>query len=266
MTVAEEESTETGRMTLVEHLTELRRRLIWSFVAIAVGAVVCWMAYDWIIDFLLEPYCRSLPEDQRAETDVFGAGCKLYVRDPLEPFSVRLTVAGYGGLALAMPGVLWQLWRFIAPALYAHEKKYAIPFVFGGVALFALGASLAYWSIPRALKFLADLGGEELISLFSPQQYLGFVIKMIVAFGIGFQFPIVLIFLQIIGILDNRVLRKNRSYALVGIVVMVAVITPSGDPFTLLVLSVPMYLFYELAILYGVLRNRRLRKREAGST
>jgi sec-independent protein translocase protein TatC len=115
------------------------------------------------------------------------------------------------------------------------------------------------------LQFLAGIGGEDLIALFSPQQYLGFVIKMIVAFGIGFQFPIVLIFLQIIGILDNRTLRKNRSYALVGIVVMVAVITPSGDPFTLMVLSVPMYLFYEISILYGVLRNRLLRKREAKS-
>ena len=265
MTDIEEESTTSGRMSLVDHLAELRTRLIWSFAAIAAGAVVCWIAYDWILDFLLEPYCQSLPEEQRAQTDVFGAGCKLYVRDPLEPFSVRLTVAGYGGLALAMPVVLWQLWRFIAPALYSHEKKYAIPFVAGGVSLFALGASLAYWSIPRALQFLAGIGGEDLIALFSPQQYLGFVIKMIVAFGIGFQFPIVLIFLQIIGILDNRTLRKNRSYALVGIVVMVAVITPSGDPFTLMVLSVPMYLFYEISILYGVLRNRLLRKREAKS-
>ena len=262
----EEQSTDDGRMTLVEHLTELRSRLIRSFIAIAVGAVVCWIAYDWILEFLLEPYCRTIPEEQREQTEVFGAGCNLYVRDPLEPFSVRLTVAGYGGLALAMPFVLWQAWRFIAPGLYSHEKKYAIPFVVGGALLFLLGAGLAYWSIPRALTFLADIGGEDLIALFSPQQYLSFVIKMIVAFGIGFQFPIVLIFLQIVGILDNRTLRRNRSYAIVGIVVLVAVITPSGDPFTLLVLSVPMYLFYEISILYGVLRERRLRKREARSS
>jgi sec-independent protein translocase protein TatC len=263
--LTDEESTDEGRMTVVEHLTELRTRLIRSFIAIALGAVICWFAYDWILDFLLEPYCQSLPPDQRAQTDVFGAGCKLYVRDPLEPFSVRLTVAGYGGLALAMPVVLWQMWRFIAPGLYVHEKKYAVPFVVGGVMLFALGAGLAYWSIPRALQFLADIGGEELIALFSPQEYLGFVIKMIIAFGIGFEFPIVLIFLQIIGILDNRTLRKYRSYAVVGIVILVAVITPSGDPFTLMVLSVPMYLFYEFSILFGIVRNRRLRKREAAS-
>jgi sec-independent protein translocase protein TatC len=242
--VADEESTEDGRMTLVDHLTELRSRLIRSFIAIAVGAVVCWIAYDWILDFLLEPYCQTLPEDQRVETEVFGAGCNLYVRDPLEPFSVRLTVAG----------------------LYVHEKRYALPFVFGGAALFLLGAGLAYWSIPRALTFLANIGGEDLIALFSPQQYLGFVIKMIVAFGIGFEFPIVLIFLQIVGILDNRTLRRNRAYAIVGIVVLVAVITPSGDPFTLMVLSVPMYVFYEISILYGIVRNRRLQRREARAT
>jgi sec-independent protein translocase protein TatC len=138
--------------------------------------------------------------------------------------------------------------------------------VFGGAVLFVLGGGLAYWSIPRALRFLANIGGKDLIALFSPQEYLGFVIKMIIAFGVGFEFPIVLIFLQIIGILDNRTLRKYRSYAIVGIVVLVAVITPSGDPFTLMVLSVPMYLFYELSILFGILRNRRLRNREAAST
>ncbi len=260
-------STDDGqRMTLVEHLAELRRRLIISFVAIAVGAVVCWIAYDQILDFLLDPYCRSLREDERVATGVFGDGCNLFVTDPLEPFSVRLTVAGYGGLILAIPVVLWQIWRFIAPGLYSHEKKYAIPFMVSGVLLFFLGAGLAYWSIPRALEFLSDIGGDDLIELFSPSEYLSFVIKMIVAFGIGFEFPIVLIFLQILGVLDNKQLRAVRQYAVVGIVVLVAVITPSGDPFTLMVLSVPMYLFYEIAILFGRIRNRRARKAAASAS
>ncbi|MFQ5558196.1 MAG: twin-arginine translocase subunit TatC [Acidimicrobiales bacterium] len=254
-----------GQMTLVEHLAELRGRLIKSFVAIAIGAVICWIAYNQILDFLLEPYCRTLPPEQRDAAGVFGSGCKLFVRDPLEPFSVRLTVAGYGGLALAMPVVLWQAWRFVAPGLYRHEKRYAIPFVLSGVLLFFLGAGLAYWSVPRALSFLANIGGEELIALFSPQAYLGFIIKMMVAFGIGFEFPIALIALQIVGMLDNRTLRRVRSYAIVGIVVLVAVITPSGDPFTLMVLSVPMYLFYEISILYGIIHDRRRRKRETAT-
>ena len=256
---------EGGHMTLMEHLSELRNRLIKSAVAVVVGAVACWILYPFILDFLLEPYCRTFPPEERVDTALFGpdGGCNLFVTSPLEPFSVRITLVGYSGLALAMPVLLWQGWRFIAPGLYRHEKRYAIPFVAAGVVLFFLGAGLAYWSLPRALDFLKDIGGPDLVSLFSPQQYLGFVVKMRVAFGVAFQFPIVLIGLQAMDIVENRTLRRIRSYAVVGIVILVAVITPSGDPFTLMALSIPMYAFYELAILWGVLTRRRQRKREA---
>ena len=256
---------EGGHMTLMEHLAELRNRLIKSVVSVAVGGVLCWIFYRWILDFLLEPYCRTFPIEDRIDSALFGSdgGCNLYVTNPLEPFSVRLTVAGYGGLALAMPVVLWQGWRFVAPGLYRHEKRYAVPFVVAGTLLFFLGAGLAYWSLPRALDFLVSIGGPDLKSLFSPKPYLGFVVKMMVAFGIAFQFPIALIGLQAMGIVENRTLRRIRSYAVVGIVVLVAVITPSGDPFTLMALSVPMYLFYEMSILWGVLAGRRRRRREA---
>ena len=248
-------------MTLMEHLTELRRRIVISLIAIAVGAIACWIAYPGILDFLLEPYCRSLPEADRTATDVFGSRCQLYARNPFEPFSVRVSVAGYGGLIAAMPVLLWQLWRFVAPGLFSHEKRFAVAFMVSGVTLFFAGAALAYWSIPRALEFLSALGGEDLVEWYSPNEYLGFVIKMIVAFGIGFEFPIVLIFLQLLGIVENESLRGVRRYAVVGIVALVAVITPSGDPFTLTVLSVPMYLFYEFAILFGRIRNRRAKKK-----
>ncbi len=256
---------EGGHMTLMEHLAELRSRLIKSAVAVAAGAVVCWIFYGFILDFLLEPYCLTFSVQDRIDSHLFGpdGGCNLFVTDPLEPFRVRMTVAGYGGLALAMPVLLWQGWRFIAPGLYRHEKRYAVPFVAAGVLLFFLGGALAYWSLPRALNFLVEIGGPDLVSLFSPQRYLGFVVKMMVAFGIAFQFPIVLIGLQAMGIVENRTLRRIRSYAVVGIVILVAVITPSGDPFTLMALSIPMYAFYELSILWGVLTRRRKRKREA---
>ena len=248
-------------MTLVEHLAEFRSRLIKSFLAVAVGGVACWVLYPFILDLLLRPYCQTFPIEERVDSGLFGpgGGCNLFVTDPLEPFSVRLTVAGYGGVTLAMPVVLWQTWRFVAPGLYKHEKRYALPCVLGGMVLFLSGAGRAYWSLPRALDFLALIGGADLVSLFSPQRYLGFVIKMMVAFGIAFQFPIVLIALQAVGLVGNRTLRKNRSYASVGIVVLVAVITPSGDPFTLMALSVPMYAFYEIAILWGVISARRER-------
>ncbi len=237
-----------GRMALIEHLAELRRRLIISFVAIGVGAILSWVLYPQIIDFLLRPYC---------DTKSTAANCRLYVQNPLEPLGVRLIVASYGGIILAVPVVLWQLWRFIAPGLKSNEKRYAIPFMLSGVGLFALGGGLAYWSLPRAFQFLQSLGGESFQEIFSPLEYVGFVIKMIVAFGIGFEFPIVLIFLQILGVVHNRTLRAVRRYAIVGIVVVVAIVTPSGDPYTLMVMSVPMYLFYEIAIIFGRVRERR---------
>jgi len=249
-----------AQMTLMEHLTELRRRLIVCFAAVAVGAVGCWIVSDWIIEFLLDPYCDVLA-DRDDQTQ-----CSLYITTPLEPFSVKLTVAGYGGLAAAIPVIMWQLWRFIAPGLYSREKRYALPFVVTGVLLFFAGAALAYWSIPQALGFFLSLGGENFVEIFKPSEYLGFVIKMIVAFGIGFEFPILLVFLQLLEVVDNKTLRRGRRYALVGIVAGVAVITPSGDPFTLIVLSVPMYGFYEISILFGLLRVRRARKAAAAGS
>ncbi len=237
-----------GQMSLMEHLAELRKRLIISFASIAVGAVICWIAYGEIIDFLLKPYCDTKAADE---------SCRLFVQNPLEPFNVRISVASYGGIVLAMPVIMWQVWRFIAPGLKSSEKRYAIPFMAASISLFALGGSLAYWSLPRALEFLQSLGGENFEEIFSPIEYVGFVIKMIVAFGIGFEFPILLIFLQIMGIVHNRTLRSIRQYAIIGIVVVVALITPSGDPYTLLVMSIPMYLFYEIAIIYGRIRERR---------
>ena len=243
-------------MPLLEHLEELRRRLIRSVAAIAIGMVACWILYPQILDLLLEPYCQI----RGSGTNAFGDGCELLVTDPLEPFGVRMMVAGYGGVALAMPVLLWHSWRFVAPGLHAGERRWAIPFVVVGVLLFATGSGLAYWSIPRALDFLIGIGGPDLVSVFSPSKYLGFVVKMMLAFGIGFQFPLVLVFLQLVGVVTPAGLRRTRRYAVVGIVALVAVLTPSGDPFTLLIMSVPMLVFYELAILLGLLRDRRSRR------
>jgi len=258
-----------GTMPLMEHLVELRSRLIKCILAVVAGAIVCWVLYPQILDLLVQPYCDLVPEEAVAEEaarqNLFG-GCELLVLDPLEPFSVRLTVAGYGGLTLAVPVVLWQVWRFVQPGLYPRERRNAAAFTVVGALLFALGAGLAYWSIPRALNFLSTIGGEDLVTGFSPAKYLGFVIKMMAAFGIGFEFPILLVFLQMSGIIHYRQLIRARRFAIVGIVSLVAVITPSGDPFTLMVLSVPMYLFYEAAIGIGWLRARRERRVAAEET
>lgn len=249
------EDTADGRMSMLDHLYELRDRIIKCFIAIAIGGVAAWFLYPQIFDILLDPYCRlqgSSPDD-----------CLLLQTEPLEGFSVRLKIAGYGGIALAMPVLLWQVWRFVTPGLYAHEKKWAYPFVASALVLFLLGAGLAYYSLTPALEFLVDVGGEGLNQEFRPAPYFELITYMMLAFGVGFEFPIVLIFLQLAGILSAATLRRNRRYAVVAIVVIVAVITPSGDPYTLGILSIPMYLFFEASIVIGTLLTRKRRREEA---
>ncbi len=241
-----------GRMSIIEHLTELRTRIIRSVIAIAVGAVIGWFLYNPAVDFILEPYCDVLEQD-----------CDLRVDEPLEGLSIRMMVAGYIGIGLAVPVWLWQAWRFISPGLYPHEKRHGVTFVFLGVILFAMGVALAFWTLPRALDFLIEIGGEDLRTEFRARAYIEFIIKMMLAFGLGFEFPLVLVFLQILGLVQYQTLGRQRRYALVGIVILVAVITPSGDPISLLALAGPMYLFYEAAIVFGRLRARRLRRASA---
>jgi sec-independent protein translocase protein TatC len=177
--------------------------------------------------------------------------CRLVVTDPLESFTIRIKLSAYVGFLLASPIVLWQLWRFITPGLYTREKRYAVPFVLASVVLFVLGALLAMVTFPKTLEFFAAFGGDELELLYTPGKYLGLLTMMMLIFGIGFEFPIVLVFLQIAGVLDWRRLVAWRRYAIVGIFVVDAVITPSGDPVTLLAMAIPMVLFYEASILVG---------------
>ena len=253
-------------MSFMQHIIELRRRIIFALVAVFCGAVICWIFYGWIVDALIDPYCEVVSPDADVPTEteqVLGPGnCRLLSTDPLEPLSVRFSVAAYGGIALAMPFILWQVWRFVVPALKRTERRHALFFVLSGFVLFAAGAALAYWSIPRALVFLIAVGGSDFVNIFSPRAYLSFIVKMMLAFGIGFEFPVLLVFSQMIGLVQTATLRRSRRYAIAAIVVITAVLTPSGDPITLLVLSMPLYIFYELSIIYGWQRNKRLAKKE----
>lgn len=239
------------QMTLVEHLTELRRRLVVALLAVGIGMIFGFLLYSSVLDWLVEPYCEvKRGIDPRAN-------CRLVVTDPLESLSIRLKVSAYLGLLFASPVVLWQLWRFITPGLYQREKRYAVPFVLSSIVLFLLGALLAIWTFPKTLDFFAAFGGQELELLYTPGKYLNLLVLMMFVFGLGFEFPIVLVFLQIAGILHWRRLAAWRRYAIVGIFVVDAVITPSGDPVTLLAMALPMVLFYEAAILIGRFALRR---------
>ncbi|MEY2569292.1 MAG: sec-independent protein translocase protein TatC [Actinomycetota bacterium] len=234
-------------MTVIEHLTELRRRLMIAIGAVVLCAVVGFIVYNPILAFLKHPYCDTLPP---------GRACSLYVQDPLEGFAIRLKVAGYTGLFLAFPVVLWQLWRFITPGLHPKEKRYAIPFILCSIVLFASGAALAYVTFSKALQFLQSVGGPSFQQIYSPAKYLRLVLLMFLAFGLAFEFPVVLVFLELAGILTTAKLKQWRRPAVVVILVVAAVITPSQDPWTLMAMAIPMYIFYEASILIGRLLKK----------
>lgn len=239
-----------ARMSLMDHLTELRDRIIKIVVAVVIGMAISFLLYDQILDFLLDPYLKNCPPNSVSD-------CKLLALDPLEGFSVRMKLATYGGIFIAMPVILWQLWRFITPGLYAHEKRYAIPFMVSALTLFLTGAGIAYYTLPQALNFLQDIGGDNIATAYAPSKYFTLISYMMLAFGIGFEFPIVLVFAQMMGVISPGQLRQVRRYAIVGICVLVAVITPSGDPISMLMLAVPMCLFYEVSIIIGRVLARR---------
>jgi sec-independent protein translocase protein TatC len=237
----------TGTMTLIEHLEELRHRLIVMFVAISVGAVAGWFAYPAFINIVQKPFCNyvaTLPADQRPLS-----GCDFVFTTTLEAFTVKLKVILFLGLFLALPIVLYQLWEFIVPGLTSRERRMAVPFIVSSTILFALGALVAYITLPKGLNFLLGFAGPQFTPLITGSSFIGFVVLLTLAFGLSFEFPIVLIFLGLAGVLSSAKLRQWRRPAILLISIFAAVITPSSDPYTMLAMMIPMYVFYEAAII-----------------
>jgi sec-independent protein translocase protein TatC len=247
-----EEEPSHGRMTLVEHLTELRRRIIICAIAVVVGAIIGFLLYSRILHILAHPYAVAT----RDRGNCGHHGCNLVATDPLAPFIVRLKVSTYAGLVIALPVLLWQLWRFITPGLNPKEKRYAIPFILSSVVLFLMGGAVAWLTFPKALSFLISIGGADIGTFFVADKYLTFVSLMIIAFGVSFEFPVVLVFLMLARVLKTSTLRKYRRHAIVGITAFAAVITPSQDPYSLFFMAAPMYLFYEGSIVIGRILKR----------
>jgi sec-independent protein translocase protein TatC len=239
----------TGTMTMWEHLDELRTRLIISLGAIALGMLGGWFLFQPVFNIMQRPFCDFItahPELAPNPSDP----CRLVYLSVTEPFVIKLKVVAFLGIALALPILLYQLWRFITPGLTDRERKYSIPFVLSSLVLFTLGGFFAMLTLPKALSFLLGFAGtSNVVAVLSISKYLGFVMLVILAFGAAFEFPLVLISLTIVGVLSSRQLRQWRRYALVLIAVLAAVITPSADWFTMAALMVPLLIFYELSIL-----------------
>jgi sec-independent protein translocase protein TatC len=243
-----------GTMTLVEHLDELRHRLIVCIVAIAGGAVVGWFLYGPVLDLILNPYCdywRTIPPEQR-----INQTCSLFFQEPLGAMVVKLKIVVFIGLLVALPVLLYQLWMFIVPGLTKRERRMAIPFVGSSFILFALGALFAYLTLPRGLNFLLGFAGEQFTPILTGDRFVAFVILVAVAFGLAFEFPVLLVFLELVGVLSTEKLRKWRRFAFLGIAIFAAIITPSSDPYTMLAMTIPMWLFYEAAIIIGRLMKK----------
>ena len=205
-------------MTVLDHLKELRSRIIRSVLAVAVGMMGLLAFYDPVKDFLTRPYVRLCTSDPK-----FGCDGSLYSLGPLDGFTARLRICTYGGLVIALPVILWQVWRFVVPALHAKERKYAVPFVLSSVVLFVMGGAVAYWTLTPALDFLISWSGSGVEPNFQVSKYVSLVGLMIGAFGVTFEFPVLLVFLQLVGAIQPQTLIKQWRYATVIIFVIAAV-------------------------------------------
>jgi sec-independent protein translocase protein TatC len=239
-------------MSALAHLRELRRRLIICGLAIAAGTALAWVLYDQLIGFMIAPYRAFLLHHPHQNI----SGGKLVATAPLEGFTTRLKVCGYVGVAVAAPVWLWQVWRFVAPGLYKAERRYAATFVTAALSLFGLGTTMAALVFPRALSWMVGVGGINVAPLFSPSRYLGMYALCCLVFGVAFTYPVVLVFLEVIRALPSARLRQWRRYAIVALVAVAALITPSSDPFSFLAMAVPLLAFYEAAILIGRILHR----------
>jgi sec-independent protein translocase protein TatC len=230
-------------MTVVEHLGELRSRLVWSGIAFALISIAAFSLYDPILELFRRPLC-SVPEELLGPN-----GCDLVYTRLIGAFQFRLKLTALVGIAASSPVWLYHLWAFIVPALTPTEKRYAWPFMTASILLFLIGATTAYFALPTGVRFLVAVGGENLIPLPGAEEYLNFVGLMLLGFGLMFELPLVLFFLGLAEAISVEQLRRGRRVAIVVIVALAAIITPSGDPYTLLILAVPLYALYELTIL-----------------
>jgi sec-independent protein translocase protein TatC len=249
-------------MPLVAHLTELRNRIAKALLALLLATAVSFWWYEHGLGaFIRAPYC-GLPEDLRYGGDAAG-GCGLLITDVFGGVFIRLKVSMLAGAVLSAPFWLYQLWAFITPGLKRNEKRYGVGFVAASSLLFALGAALAYLSLAAGLKLLLSLAGDGVVVALTAQDYIGFVLSLLIAFGVSFEVPLIAIALNLVGVLSYEVLRSSRRWIFFLTIVFAAFVTPTQDPFTMLLMAGPMILLFELAIQVARVVDRRRAKRAA---
>ncbi len=240
-----------AEMPFLDHLEELRSRLIRALLALVLGCVLGLVAVTQLdVLGLIERPIRDLLPDQR-----------LAYLSPTTPFFITLKLGFIVGLIAAFPVMAYQLWAFLSPALYEHERKFAVPAIAVGTALFLAGIALAYfWVLPFGLEILLGFYAEDLSPLITIDEYLKFATGLILAFGLIFEMPVLLVFLSMVGIVTPEGLAKYRRHAIVVMAILSAVLTPQ-DPYTMLAMMVPLVMLYEASIVTAkMLRGRRARR------
>ena len=222
-------------MSLMEHLDELRKRIVHSAAYLAVGFFACWFLRDRLVSFIQAP--------------LIHIGKTLVFTHPMDPLNLQLQVSLVGGAILASPFILFQVWLFIAPGLYQKERRFVVPFMAATVGLFLGGAAFGYfWVLPGALKILIVDFGKNFTSMVTIEEYSGFFLSVILGLGISFEMPILIFFLAMFGIVSPKFLWKNIRYAILAIFLVAAIITPSPDPWTMCIYAVPMLTLYLIGI------------------